>query len=103
MRVTPSADYVDYFSHRRGAHSDIRISIGDPMEAGDRELFLTARYRLYSTLFGKLAYADVEHEPWPLHSARVERLEQNLVDSAGEPLVHYSPGVHTRIGRIAIM
>lgn len=103
MRVEASPDRVDYFSQRRNAQTNMRISIGDPIQAGELENFLTARFRLYSTIFGKLAYADVEHEPWPLHKARVERLEQNLVAATGEPLVYYSPGVHTRVGLPAIM
>jgi uncharacterized protein len=50
-----------------------------------------------------LARSNVEHEPWPLHRATVPELDQNLVAAAGlptpegDPVVHWSPGVHTRI------
>jgi len=50
-----------------------------------------------------LARSNVEHEPWPLHRATVPELDQNLVTAAGlpeplgEPVVHWSPGVRTRI------
>ena len=48
--------------------------------------------------------AAVAHEPWPLHDAWLEACDQTLTRWAGLPadgrpdLVHYSPGVHTRIG-----
>ena len=44
-----------------------------------------------------------DHEPWPLHRAAVRQLDGNLVVAAGlpppngEPVVHWSPGVRTRI------
>jgi uncharacterized protein YqjF (DUF2071 family) len=75
-----------------------------PSELKDFDHFLTARWRLYTTHAGKLLHADVEHPPWPLARARVTRLEQSLTHAAGlpepsgDPLVHFSPGVDTRIG-----
>ena len=45
-----------------------------------------------------------EHGEWPLHRARVLRLEQDLLARAGlpapagDPLAHASPGVPVRIG-----
>jgi uncharacterized protein YqjF (DUF2071 family) len=51
-----------------------------------------------------LARSTVEHEPWPLHRAVVRELDANLLTAAGlpapagEPVVHWSPGVRTRIG-----
>ena len=53
-----------------------------------------------------LARSTVEHEPWPLHRATVRELDSNLVTAAGlpapegEPLVHWSPGVRTRISAL---
>jgi uncharacterized protein YqjF (DUF2071 family) len=50
-------------------------------------------------------YAPVDHEPWPLHSASLESIDQNVVEAAGlpsptgEPHVMFSPGVSVRIGR----
>ncbi|HEV2893769.1 MAG TPA: DUF2071 domain-containing protein, partial [Actinomycetota bacterium] len=64
---------------------------------------LTARWQLYTTLGPVLARSTVEHEPWPLHRAVVRELRGNLVAAAGlpapegEPVVHWSPGVRTRI------
>jgi uncharacterized protein len=42
------------------------------------------------------------HQPYPLRSAQVTRLDQDLVQIAGlgvsgEPLVHSSPGVDVRV------
>src|SRR5947199_182823 len=76
-----------------------------PIASRDLEIFLTARFRLYSLILGKLAYADVDHPPWPLESAEVISVDQTLTQAAGlprpegPPLVHYSPGVHVRVAR----
>jgi hypothetical protein len=51
-----------------------------------------------------LRQAAAFHEPWPLHRARISRLDDELVTAAGlprpegSPLVHYSPSVEVRIG-----
>ena len=109
MRVSRSGESVQYASRRhnpwRDGRTKIRVLPGRPIAPDELERFLTARFRLYTTLAGRLAFADVEHEPWPLHEARIELLEQDLLEAAGlttpneTPLVHYSPGVHVRIGR----
>jgi uncharacterized protein YqjF (DUF2071 family) len=50
-----------------------------------------------------LARSTVDHEPWPLHRAVVRELDTGLVaaaglpDPEGQPVVHWSPGVRTRI------
>lgn len=52
-----------------------------------------------------MAFAQVEHPPWPLESAAALEVEQNVIEHSdvpaptGEPLVHFSPGVYVRIGR----
>ena len=108
MRVARSGDTVRYTSHRhrfwRPAHSRIRVRIGEPVRTGELEAFLTARFRLYTFLYGKLASADVEHEPWPLYSPQLVEIEQNLLEGSGvpqatgQPIVHFSPGVQVRVG-----
>jgi uncharacterized protein YqjF (DUF2071 family) len=66
--------------------------------------FLTARFRLFTIIAGKLAAADAEHPDWPLHHAELRHLDQNLLQRAGlpppagVPLVHASPGVAVRVG-----
>jgi len=112
MRVAADHKHVEYTSRRffSSAHTHIRICPGDPTPASDLEIFLTARFRLYAVRFGRLIYADIEHQPWPLHSARVLHLAESLLDACdlkthGNPIAHYAPIVHTRVGapNLAIM
>lgn len=107
MRVTTTGRRVRYESRRRWpdkeATTRIDVERGDPTEAGELEDFLTARFRLYSFIAGRLTCTQVEHSPWPLEAARITRLEQTLTDAAGipkpegAPLVHFSPGVRVRV------
>lgn len=89
-----------------GGETSIRIRVGDVIErSDDLSVFLSARWGLYSRGFGTgLRYAPVDHEPWVLHNATLEYLEDSLVIAAGlpaptgEPHVLFSPGVSVRIG-----
>lgn len=73
-------------------------------ELGELDHFLTARHRLYSSLFGRLIAVDVQHAPWPLRRADLVELRQDVVQAAGlpapdsPPVLHASPGVSVRIG-----
>ncbi len=73
-------------------------------ERGELVEFLTARYRLFTVVAGRLAAAEAEHPRWPLRQAGVLGLDQNLLTAAGlpspagDPLVHACPGVPVRIG-----
>ena len=112
MTVERDGPTVRYRSRRRWpgptpAASEITVDVGDPLapaELGELDHSLTARWQLYTTLGPVLARSTVEHEPWPLHRAVVRELDSNLVTAAGlpapagEPVVHWSPGVRTRIG-----
>lgn len=102
-------DIVSYRARRRwpgprGAISTIVARPGDPVMPTDREHFLTARWGLYSVFGRGIAYAPVEHAPWPLQAATLLDLDDQLMGAAGYPpptgeaLVHYSPGVDVRIG-----
>lgn len=105
MRVLAAGRRVRYDSRRAGAASTITVEVGEPLRDPDGlTLFLTERYRLYTRLLGHLAVAPVEHEPWPLHRAKLVELKET-VRRAGElpevslpPLVHWSPGVRVRVG-----
>lgn len=107
MRVVRRNNVIEYESVRRAPFGSARnragIKIGDAMPAGDLDVFLTARFRLYTLWGGRLAFVDAEHQPWPLHEAEILGLEQNVIEESGvpketgSPLVHYSPGVDTRI------
>ncbi len=107
MRVVREGQEVHYESHRRWpdqlAMTKIRVAEGELVEQGDLEIFLTARFRLYSFIRGRLSYTRVAHPPWPLYTARVLTLEQTLTTAAGlpdpigSPLAHFSPGVVVKV------
>jgi uncharacterized protein YqjF (DUF2071 family) len=88
------------------ASTSIRVSIGNPIETPDElSVFLSARWGLYSRGIGKgVRYAPVDHERWPLWTARLESLNDTLLTAAGlsaplgDPHVMFSPGVSVRIG-----
>lgn len=88
------------------ASTHISISIGDEIEQPDETcIFLSARWGLYSKGFREsLRYAPVDHEKWPLYSARLLELDDSLVTAVGlsapqgEPHVMFSPGVSVRVG-----
>ena len=89
------------------AHSATAVEIGPAIpNSDDLAVFLSARWGLYSRgLFGGLMYAPVDHEPWRLHTAHLQCIDQNVVQAAGLPAptgeahVMFSPGVSVRIGR----
>jgi uncharacterized protein len=101
---------VNYRGRRRWpgppAAYDIVVRVHDAFrdeELGDLDHFLTARWVLFTFYGSVLARARVEHPRWPLHRASIAGLDQTLLaaaglpDPTGEPLVHFSPGVATRI------
>ncbi len=47
--------------------------------------FLTACYRLFTVIAGRLAAAEAEHPQWSLRHAEVLRLDQDLLQRAGLP------------------
>jgi len=111
MRVRCDAMQVQYTSRRHTGRGRAHIVIrrGSPLEVGERERFLTARFRLYTILAGRLAFAQVDHAPWPLESATLVKLDQDVIQQSsvprptGEPLVHFSPTLFVRIGRPAFI
>lgn len=114
MSIRHEGDTLTYTSTRhwpgpRGAHSRITLRTGEPIEeATELEHFLTARWGLHSTFFGRQMYLPNDHPRWPLHRAELVEWDERLVTAAGlpEPLgepvsVLYSPGVPVRFGRPA--
>lgn len=90
----------------RGAGGRIVVRPGPPVAADPLSLFLTARWGLFSRLpGGRTAWAPVAHDPWPLHSAELVELTDDLVVAAGlpqpegPPHVLWTPGVDVRFGR----
>jgi uncharacterized protein YqjF (DUF2071 family) len=128
MDVDQAGPVLRYRSRRRGAThpagrrqrgSEVVVEVGRRFasdELNDRDHWLTARWRLFTceptaqdpTALG---FQLAQHDPWPLHHARLLHLDQDLFSAAGlpdpvgEPLVHWSPGVEVRIGprrRVAV-
>jgi len=112
MTVRSAGGHLTYHSRRRwpapaGAGCEAHVVVGRRFDDGDLtalDHFLTARFRLYSVLAGRLVAADADHPPWPLFRAALPDLRQDLVQAGGlpapdgEPLLHASPGVRVRIG-----
>jgi uncharacterized protein YqjF (DUF2071 family) len=107
LTVDRNRDTVTYAGSRPGGEPSYHATVrpGDPVESSELDTWLTGRWRAYTTHLGQLLVFPVEHEPWPLRSARLDTLEQNLSDHAGLPdlgepsLVHYSEGVRrVRLG-----
>jgi uncharacterized protein YqjF (DUF2071 family) len=112
MAVRVSDGRLEYRSRRRlpslrRARCHAEVALGAPLDEPARDQlahFLTARFRLFTVIAGRLAAAEAEHDDWPLHHGELRRLDQNLVQSAGlpppigSPLVHASAGVPVRIG-----
>jgi uncharacterized protein YqjF (DUF2071 family) len=113
MRLSERGGEIAYLSRRRWpgpvpAASRLRISIGAPIAPAavtPLEHFLTARWMLFSVTGRRAVHARAYHQPWPLHRAHAQTLDDQLLTAAGlpapqgEPLLHYSPGVDVAIGR----
>jgi uncharacterized protein len=72
----------------RGARCDAETRVGPPLaqaEHGELSRFLTARYRPFTVIAGRLAAAAAGHRPWPLRRAEVLRLDQDLLQRARLP------------------
>ena len=114
MRVEQQGRRIAYTSTRIGstAASAIAIDIGTPVPASEltsADHFLTGRWRAFSRRAGRTFSTPVEHPPWPLHRAIVTSLDSSLLEAAGlptpagDPVVHYSPGVDVRMGRSRLL
>jgi uncharacterized protein len=93
--------------HVGGTRSHLVVRSGEPVGADTLADFLTARWGMFTRLRGRTVFVPNEHEPWPLHTAELVELSDELVGAAGLPglvdrppdSVLYSPGVATRFGR----
>jgi hypothetical protein len=107
MRVEIRDGENSYFSSRDGqAKATIRIQKQDRIENQSRlDIFLTARFRLYSTFCGRLITAEVFHAPWELNRLRVIEFEETVRQAMAvqfphrDFMAHHSAGVDTKIGR----
>nr|WP_233211102.1 DUF2071 domain-containing protein [Mycobacterium sp. shizuoka-1] len=109
MRITRAGADITYDSVRRWPHRGLRsrvaVRVGAPVEPTPLEIWLTARWGAHTRKAGRTWWVPNEHERWPLQSAQLLELDDELVAAAGvrtagDPLrVLYSPGTRTRFGR----
>jgi hypothetical protein len=110
MQVTRTGSLIEYRSKRSSffgeGQSDVAIEIGENLDTAELDRFLTARFRLYTAARGRIAYAQIEHDPWPLQHARLTRLNENLLQNSGvtrpvgAPLVHFSEELAVKAGAL---
>ncbi|MFO0612042.1 MAG: DUF2071 domain-containing protein [Polyangiaceae bacterium] len=94
MRLEAADERVRYRSDRAWpkptpAHCEVAIEFGPPLGAatpGSLEDFLAERYFLYSAKGDRLYRGQVHHTPYPLRAAKLERVDQTLLSSAGVPV-----------------
>ncbi len=85
---------------------DLAVEVGKPTAPSELDNFLSARWGLHTRLGPSTVYIPNQHQPWPLHRARVAALSGTLLAEAGfgdlqdrEPdHVAFSPGVHAEFG-----
>ncbi len=109
MRITRTPEVITYDSVRRwpqrGLRSRVAVRPGETVEPTALETWLTARWGAHTRKAGRTWWVPNQHESWPLQSAQVVDLDDELVAAAGvrtagEPLrVLYSPGMRTQFGR----
>ncbi|MFM9876367.1 MAG: YqjF family protein [Rhodoglobus sp.] len=108
--IEEAAGVVKYLARRhRGAgetHIVARAST-DPVTGDATADFLTARWGLFTSRFGRTIFLPNTHERWELYRAELIKIDDTLVHHAGLPgvvervpdSVLYSPGVTARFGR----
>lgn len=69
MSVRPTGRTIEYRSERhfRSGRARIVMLRNSPLQPKAQEIFLTARFRLYTRIAGRLAYAQVDHRPGRLN------------------------------------
>ena len=88
----------------RMRRTEVAVEAGPRIEPDSLIDSLMGRWSAFTWHLGQLWRVPVEHEPWPLHGARLLTLRTDIAqraglpDPVGDPMVHYSPGVGVRIG-----
>ncbi len=109
MRVTRAGNRISYQSRRRwprrGLRSRLTVRIGEEVQPTPLELWLTSRWGAHTRKAGRTWWMPNEHGPWPLRSAEILELDDELMAAAGVTVSRerlralFSPGVHARFGR----
>jgi uncharacterized protein YqjF (DUF2071 family) len=87
---------MDRSSGQPSAHFDARWSIGNGLSEsvpGSLEFFLTERYCLYAEHKGELYRARINHRPWPLQAAALDRYQTDLFQANSLPVPDEDPTV----------
>ena len=109
MRAVHAGDLWRYQTARRwprsnGLGGEITVRVGDPVQPTPLETWLTSRWGLHTRVAGRTIWVPNQHDPWPLRSAEIVGLQDDLVGGVGiettgemlRPL--FSPGVRTVFG-----
>lgn len=110
MRVGWRGTEIRFSSSRRwpgprGARSLVGADVGAAVEPDALDTFHTDCWGVYCRAGGRLLWAPVAHEPWPLRAAALTVLDEDLVAAAGlrrpdlSPRVRFGGTVHVLIGR----
>ena len=81
------------------------IRVGDEVEPTPLEIWLTARWGAHTRKAGQTWWVPNEHGPWPLRSAEILELDDDLIAAAGVEVAGdrlralFSSGVQARFGR----
>lgn len=104
MSITTSPGRIRYRTRRRwpgprGTRSDLALRVGPRLVADEvtpLDDWLSARWRFVDARGRGVVAAPMHHEAWPLHSATVEHLDDQLVAAAGYPALADGPPDHVR-------
>lgn len=109
MRLNRNGSTISYASVRRwprpGLHSRLTVTVGEAITPSPLEVWLTARWGAHTRKAGRTWWVPNEHAPWPLQSADIVLLDDDLLPASGvvpsgdRLRALYSPGVRTRFGR----
>ncbi|MEU0498112.1 DUF2071 domain-containing protein [Mycobacterium sp. NPDC006124] len=113
MRLIRHGTRITYDSTRRVPHRGLRcrvgVEVGPVVEPTPLEVWLTARWGAHTRKAGHTWWVPNEHVPFPLHSASIVELQDDLVSAAGvQPVGErlrglYSPGVWASFGRPSVV
>lgn len=83
----------------------VQVRVGRPVDGTPLEHFLTARWRLHLGVAGGTLTAPLWHDRWPLHTAELLDLDDQLIAATGLPgpttaptSVLYAPAAYGRFG-----